>query len=191
MNQSQFLEFIKPELDKSKIKLIVNSRPELDGSFDGSFKEITLNKKADFVFQTLIHEYCHFRQWKENRKLWNRCIKGICNFFDWLEGEEFSEKQLEKYLGELLELEVDCEQRALKLIKEYNLDVNPYLYTEAANACLFSYIFIYKYRTLSKESIYKRSILRLMPGRLLELEDYLDEDNLPKNTIKEFENIFN
>jgi hypothetical protein len=189
MNQKQFLEKVKPELERARIKVLINSKGEFNGSFDSVERELTVNTNGQLVFQTLIHEYCHFLQWKNERQKWNFLTKGVDVFFEWIDGKDFTEEKTSKALVQTIELELDCERKSLELIRNWHLDVNPFLYTTAANAYLFSYIFSYKYRQFVM-GIYKPEILRYMPGHLLDLEDYLDENNIPKNVIDVFENLF-
>jgi len=114
------------------------------GMFDFNFKDnpvlkvATGNKSNEEWFGILIHEYCHFLQWKENSKIWNDFEESNFSIDDIIK----SPKKYKKEILLLIHLEADCEKRAVSLIKQYNLfDHKEYI--QQANAVLYKYGFLY------------------------------------------------
>lgn len=142
----------------------------------------------DGGFKTLIHEYCHMQQWKENCKAWTSCeIKDTDldteTIIDlWLNHIiELSKEQLSKYIEVSRGVELDCEMRALKYIRKYELEkeVNPEEYAKAANAYLFFWSTLKKTRKWydKKRPWEIPEILKEMPSKLLKNKEY---EKVPK-----------
>jgi hypothetical protein len=88
----------------------------------------------------LIHEYCHFIQWRDDCKEWRD--------FE-LKGLAFSEiiqtpKKYKKELLVLLNLELDCEKKVVSILGKKNLFLDKKKYVQTANAILYKYGFLYK-----------------------------------------------
>jgi hypothetical protein len=96
------------------------------------------NKSQEKWFGILIHEYCHFLQWKESSQIWKDFEETDVNIDLIIK----SPKKYKKEILLLLRLEADCERRVVKLIKQYNLfDESEYI--KEANAVLYKYGFLY------------------------------------------------
>jgi hypothetical protein len=133
--------------------------------------------KEDEWFGVLLHEYCHFIQWRDNSKYWDR----FCNY-----DVTYSQILLkpEKYkvaLAALMELEINCERLAVKIIKNNNL-FDHKTYTQSANAILYKYAFLYKFNKWPEDSRTYKKIQDLAPNRILKsYKEYLD---IPKKIIE-------
>jgi hypothetical protein len=97
--------------------------PGCAGSFDGPAKLLEVATDAENWFYVLIHEYCHFKQflkkpsWFDNDDI----------LFDWLEGQNFSSKKVEKIIKETMVCEADCELRVLKMpVFRYGISKSDY-----------------------------------------------------------------
>lgn len=96
-------------------------------------------------FGTFIHEYCHFKQWKENSKLWRNynfddviSVDLLVDF--WLKKKmEFNRRQLNSIIDPIINVEADCEKRVVKLIEKYKLPINKEDYIQKANAYIAFY----------------------------------------------------
>jgi hypothetical protein len=144
------------------------------GWFDSNRKELVCAYKSINGFETLIHEYNHFLQWKNRPDFWEKC-GGFNNLFlAWKEGyhDDISKNKLTRAFNKAIELERDCEINSIKCIKKYELDVDIKRYAKEANSYLFSYHFVKKYRNWPKNSIYTEQLISEMPEEILPLENY-------------------
>lgn len=133
-------------------------------------------------FEIFIHEYCHFLQWKTDRKFWDDSCEHYDTLFDWIENKELdaTEEQLQASLYTILSIEHDCEKRVLKLVQLNpieNFDKDKYI--RAVNAYLWSYHINKELRQRPKNPIYSERVLEHMPNTFnTNLEFYLDKNNL-------------
>jgi hypothetical protein len=101
-------------------------------------KVATGGKTEEEWFGILIHEYCHFLQWYENSKIWEEFDRQDFTF----ENAISNPKKFKKEILVLLKLELDCEKRAIKIIKNNKLFCTKE-YTKFANAILYKYGYLY------------------------------------------------
>jgi hypothetical protein len=190
------------ELLDHEFSVMLHNKDNIDG-FGGWFgaeegeKELVVALKHHMGFEILIHEYCHFLQWKYDRKLWDKSQLTYDVLFDWINYPVFvyspfikdckiSEQELDQSLHDILELEHDCEKRVLKLVKNCPIeDFDTDKYIRAANAYLWSYHINRELRKRSKNPIYSERVLEHMPNTFNpELSFYLDRYNLT-DTIRQ------
>jgi len=128
-------------------------------------------------FGVLLHEYCHFIQWRDNSKYW----ESFCNY-----DVTYSQILLkpEKYklaLTVLMDLEINCERLAVKIIKNNNL-FDHKTYAQSANAILYKYAFLYNFNKWPEDSRTYKKVQDLAPNRILKsYKEYLD---IPKKIIE-------
>ena len=90
-------------------------------------------------FEILVHEFCHMEQWKSDER-WNKWNDNTSKTWDWLAGNIMLNKtQLSNMLDLMVELEKDCEMRAVEKIKKWGLPINLTRYVKKANLYLYSY----------------------------------------------------
>lgn len=160
-------------------------------SIDEHEKEFAVAMKHHMGFEILIHEYCHFLQWKEDRRLWDKSMSTYDVLFDWISYPslvhnafikdcKITDEQLDQSLHDILELEHDCERRVLKLVKNCPIeDFDTDKYIRASNAYLWSYHLNRELRIRPKNPIYSQRVLEHMPNTFnSNLSFYLDRDNL-------------
>lgn len=119
---------------------------------------------------TLVHEYCHFEQWKNNIRVWsNYDANGVP-----LENILWTPKKFKKELIDMINLELDCEKKAVKIISKNQLfNISKYIIT--ANAVLFKYVYAYHFGKWPEKSIKSKEILDICPQKLLKsAEEYLN-----------------
>jgi|688.fasta_scaffold324817_3 hypothetical protein len=184
------------ELIDHGFSVMLHNKDNIDG-FGGWFgaeegdRELVVALKHHMGFEILIHEYCHFLQWKYDRKLWDKSQLTYDVLFDWINYPVFvyssfikdckiSEQELDQSLHDILELEHDCEKRVLKLVKNCPIeDFDTDKYIRAANAYLWSYHINRELRKRPKNPIYSERVLEHMPNTFNpELSFYLDRYNL-------------
>lgn len=128
-------------------------------------KVATKTKFKEEWIGALLHEYCHFIQWRDETKEW-------INFED--KGLTFSEiiqkpKAYKKELLILLKLELDCEKKVFKILSKKNTYINKKKYIKTANAILYKYAFLYKENKWPAVNKYKfDKIVEICSEKLLE-----------------------
>ena len=121
----------------------------MDGNDNPIIKVAKGVLKEEEWFGVLIHEYAHFIQWRDDTKIWNNyCDYDITYSQILLKPEKYK-----KELLALMNLELDCEKRAFKIIKNNNL-------------------FDYKWPDDNRKY---RKVQKICPVKLLDnVKDYLD-----------------
>lgn len=165
----------------------LHQKEHLDG-YGGWFgededgQEFVVAMKHHMGFEILLHEYCHFLQWKTDRRLWEKSNETYNVLFNWIADPtlEVSDEQLNQSLHDILEIEHDCEKKALKIIKNSPIeDFNVDKYMRAVNAYLWSYHLNRELRLKPKRPIYSERVLEHMPNTFnTDLSFYLDRNNL-------------
>lgn len=149
---------------------------------DTNEEEFVVAMKHHMGFEILIHEYCHFLQWKYDRNFWDSTTEYYDILFDWISDPNVvvSEEDLNKSFETILSIEHDCERRVLKLIKNNpieDFDIDKYI--RAVNAYLWSYHINRELRKRPKNPIYSDRVLPHMPNTFnSNLDYYLDKNNL-------------
>jgi hypothetical protein len=158
---------------------------------DDDKKEFAVAMKHHMGFEILIHEYCHFLQWKTDRKLWDKSMETYDILFDWIsypslvastfiKDYKVTPEKLDQSLHDILEIEHDCEKRVLKIVKNCPIeDFDTDKYIRASNAYLWSYHLNRELRLRPKRPIYSERVLEHMPNIFNpDLSFYLDRHNL-------------
>lgn len=198
--QSFTLKIVR-ELLNHNFSVLLHNKDNLNGyggwlSTDEGEEELVVAMKHHMGFEILIHEYCHFLQWKYDRKFWDDSVQYYDLLFDWIEdkSKEETEEDLVKSLHTILAIEHDCEKRVLKLIEHHPIeDFNLDKYQRAVNAYLWSYHLNKELRERPTNPIYSDRILKHMPNTFNKnLDYYFDPNNLTEtmrlSLLQEYEN---
>lgn len=99
-----------------------------------------------------VHEYCHFVQWNTDDKHWINLEISMGNALDlmwrWLDRElELKEKDSTHIINIVQALELDCERKAVKTIKQYKLPININRYILCAKAYIYFFNYVKRYRS--------------------------------------------
>jgi hypothetical protein len=194
--KSSFTIKVVRDLLNNGFSVLLHNKEDLDG-YGGWFgaeeegKEFVVAMKHHMSFEILIHEYCHFLQWKNDRKFWDKSMFTYDILFDWLAADlvnaipemkqrVFSDEELDQSLHDILEIEHDCEKRVLKLVKNNPIeDFDTDKYIRAVNAYLWSYHLNKELRRRPINPIYSERVLPNMPNVFNEnVLYYLDKNNL-------------
>jgi hypothetical protein len=174
VKQSPLYKIIKKDLKEYDGKIILykgeycGGNDRCYGMFDFNSKEQPVlkiavgNKSNEHWFGILIHEYCHFLQWRDNTKIWKQFEESNFSIDDIIN----SPKKHKKELLLLMKLEADCERRVIKLIKKYRL-FSVKEYAQEANAVLFKYGFLYTDGYWPKNNKELPECWTLCPDRIL------------------------
>lgn len=137
-----------------------------------------------------VHESSHVDQLSEESPLW---FDPILESYDVDMLSRHTSKgcrktaKLERYFKKSLELELDCEKRAVEKIKKYKLNLNVEEYIQTGNVYLFSYFCFYHLKCWydSKFRIYdQEELVNQMPKTYLNLDDYWKKNNLIYNFLE-------
>jgi hypothetical protein len=144
----RFLELVQKDCLQHGVEIVFHPRQEIklsrkisvSGFWDEQDKKLNVAIYCDDWLTVLAHEYGHFCQWKENKFLDKTTSDAYIRFDEWLDGErELSKKYLDLYCELIQKCELDCEKRALKLIKQYSLYRDEKLYIQKANSYVLGY----------------------------------------------------
>jgi hypothetical protein len=174
MTKSEFLNFVKEECKKHKVKCVLKNTSylKIEGiTCSGLFYpegKLVVAMKSPMAYEILLHEYCHMTQWIEQTEEWKNHQKiNPDQFSGWLNGTPC--RNIKKYIKWIIDVELDNEKRAVKMIKKINLDfIDINLYIKKANAYVQFYNWVLKNRKWSKPNkpIYKsEAVLSLVPSK--------------------------
>lgn len=183
------------ELLSSGFSVLLHKKKDLDG-YGGWFgaeegeKEFVVALDHDMGFEVFVHEYCHYLQWRDNRRLWDRSLTTYDILFDWIDKPDstYSDAEIDQSLHDILEIEYDCETRALRLLKNNPIEgVDTDKYVRAVNAYLFHYHLNRKLRKRPKQPIYSDRVLAAMPNVFgSNLDYYLNPLNMTQSMEEAF-----
>jgi hypothetical protein len=187
MNKKEFLTKVVAELLDDDFAILLHRKDNIDG-YGGWFgaedgeREFVVALNNSMGFETALHEYCHYLQWKNNRVLWEKSALTYDILFEWIDKPvlDYTKDELDQSLHDILELEHDCEKLALNILKTENIsDINVDSYIKAVNAYLWHYHINREKRIRPKKPIYTEDIISHMsPVFILDLNYYLDRNNL-------------
>ena len=182
MNQDDFITLVALHLscyDMSvvfhhAVKVPLDNRGYVSGYFDDYSKKLHVARNSPIWLSVLVHEYCHFLQWENDVSVWKKFEKNYKHWETWVDKRKnLSEKQLNKEFLAVRNLELDCEKRAVKIIKKYKLPINVKDYIKNANSYIYFYSYVKKFRTWCKLAPYKvQQILDVMPTKFLTNAQY-------------------
>lgn len=196
-NQRQFCKLVKQDLADYDGKVIlckgefVGGKSQCCGIFYFNAKSEPIIKVAmgknsrDEWFGVLVHEYAHFLQWKFASKIWDKFQGGDFSF-DTLILDPIKNRR--KILT-MIELEMDCERKAISLIKRFKLCNSVRLYAQQANAVLYKYAYLYKYArwpVANSRSVAQNLSVAILPTAKdylsipVELKDFLSNGKFAK-----------
>lgn len=100
---------------------------------------VACGKPVEKWIEILIHEFCHMEQWKSDPR-WDKWTDACEKTWGWLSGDYMMNKtQLMAVLDDMVELEKDCEMRAVEKIRKWGLPISVQKYVQKANVYLYSY----------------------------------------------------
>jgi hypothetical protein len=146
---------IRVTISNTKYVSFPNEKTKLNGYFlaSGKRRELAIATKKPFSqwLPVLIHESCHMDQYLERSPIWNvtRMHKGNDAFSildSWVNGKEYAPSTIIRAINAVVELEKDCEKRAIMKIEELRLPIKRSIYVKKANAYIMSFVMLYRFR---------------------------------------------
>lgn len=140
-----------------------------------------------------VHESCHVDQLIDKASIW---YEGVFDTEkDWLDlhtrGKTRKSKKIESYFRKLMELELDCDKRAVEKIKKYKLNIDIKTYIKSSNIYMFSYYCFYHQKCWydGQHRIYdQKNILKEMPSKHLKPQEYWSKNDSVYNFLKKHNN---
>jgi hypothetical protein len=172
----QFVRHVKKHLAEHGMKLVIgkgkfvnsgNSRCE--GYFNESEGVIKVAGGNQYFLQTLVHEYAHFLQYLNKVCVYTKSEKASLIVEDWFNGKNFNPKTLKQAFLRVRAMERDCEKRALKLIDDFNLNIDKKMYAKRANCYIYTHFLMEKtrkYSTYKKSPYFSKYVLKIMPSNM-------------------------
>ena len=127
-------------------------------------------------FGVLVHEYCHFIQWRDNSRLWNRFCDHDITYSQIILKPQKYKKELEA----LMELEINCEKCATNIIKNNKL-FDHKKYVQSANAIIYKYAFLYNYGKWPNDNRKYKKVQDYCSTKIL--KSYKEYLNIPEKVI--------
>ncbi|MDB4314426.1 hypothetical protein N9955_00075 [bacterium] len=163
-----FYDWACEYLEKHNKKLTVKGGKYLrtgDGNCAGwcDGDEIVIAGKTRLFEETFVHEFCHMQQVIEGSPLW---IDSEYDIWEVIKKKAVGIKDWDRFYESIL-VERDCELRAIKMSKKWNL-FNNELYAQKANVYLYYYQYLFiSCNWVNSTTIYKRKLVSLMPKKIL------------------------
>lgn len=111
-----------------------------------------VGKDVSLWLPILVHESCHMDQWIEQAPQWVNGImpdgrEAIDTVVEWIHGTDHPMELVADCLGRSREVELDCEMRTAKKIRQFDLPINVEEYIQRSN----SYILFYNFMKTSRK----------------------------------------
>lgn len=141
------------------INYVGNAKIQVSGYFDSDAMELAVatDKAPNEWLEILIHESCHLDQYLDDNDFWNDSfiddVDSSAILDLWLNKRiELNPKQIKDVVKKIIDLERDCDLRAIEKIKKYNLDsiIDLRQYTRKSNAYHLSYDAVAQLRKWNK-----------------------------------------
>jgi len=127
-----------------------------------------------------LHEYCHYKQYKENSKKWDDFIRiGGYKIWNWLNYEiELDNAELIQIINVARDLELDCEKRVVKIIEKHGLNcININKHIKLSNTYILFYSLLPKTRKWYSKAPYDfKSIIDIVSDKFLDNYDIVPKD---------------
>ena len=157
-DEQRVVEYIKAESKKRGCKVKIYSNRKLKNTLfecaDGEFSEFDMEirclkdrkDKKNYWIGVLVHEYCHLLQCYNEEKVWQNFEDVTSEIEDGIIFKKSSEIQMPKrqrlnLAKAIIKLELDCEKKAVNLLKQLKTNIDYDYYIACANVILYKYIF--------------------------------------------------
>jgi hypothetical protein len=154
-----FLESMAQELAAAGAKLTLCAERQIAGRdgmgcagfFESDPPELAFAVGKPFAdwFLVAVHEFCHFKQWREEPESFNRACHDIERLFSWVAGEiELDEAQAAELGRVARDLEHDCERRVLANLGAFGIEtlIDRAQYAQKANSYFNFYNYVARHR---------------------------------------------
>jgi len=190
-----FLDYVDSTLKKYRFTLVLSmddltvGKNTVGGTFDEIDKKLEISIKDEGWLEVLVHEFNHFLQYIQQEPIFLKLSESGSNMsedlWSWLDHEiELPKKRISEIIQSIIDMELDCERRSVKMIKEFSLPIDIKEYVFVAYTYLNFYNYVKKHRTWFKQSVGLSDIKELRSMKNIHLRGKFKR--LPKG----FEEIF-
>lgn len=172
----QFVKFVRQHLAEYGMKLVIGRGRKVNsdgcrcsGYFDEDQKHIKIGRKTPDFLSILVHEYCHFLQYINNSRVYQKSEKASRIVDNWFAGKNYSPLILKRAFFIVRSMELDCEKRAVRLIRKFGLPINLKIYSKEANCYVYSHFLMEKTRKFNPFKVnpyYSKQVRRIMPSKI-------------------------
>ena len=184
----RFVEHVRAECRKHGVRFLLQDTKKVDqsgsGGCSGYFCDhrmvLAVARRSRYWIEVLVHEYCHMRQWLEGSRAWRRSGERAGWYWDWVDGRIRKPKHMTATAcRRQLEVELDCERRAVRMARKWRLGIDLRKYVREANAYILFYTFIRLNGVwYNKSPTRVPQIVETMPERFMRREWY---ERLPRD----------
>lgn len=139
-------------------------------AFKGWLRIATGEAKKTWI-EVFLHETCHLDQARENQEWFDSIDSHIADLDNWLNDKETKTPVSWQNVSKIVELEHDCEKRAIEKIKTFQLPIDTLTYCQKANAYLKSYIQTLKDKKWDSTPYTNPKRWKAMPKTLMSMEE--------------------
>jgi hypothetical protein len=175
----QFVRFVKLHLAEYGMTLVFGRGKSVNtdgfrcaGFFNEDKKIIKIAKNTTNFMAVLVHEYCHFLQYINNSKIYEKSHEAGYIVDNWLKGKNYDPKVVKRSFFIVRAMERDCEKRAIKIIKKFELNIDTKIYAKKAHCYIYSHFIMERKRKFDsyKKSPYSsQTVLKNMPSTMATL----------------------
>lgn len=122
----------------------VRSNGYFSEEWDGSPPTLAIATNVN-TLDTMIHEYCHMKQFLESHPTWT-ALASRGQMWNWLAGIDYPDDVITESVYAYMNVEIDCEIRAVKFHQEWETGINIEEYIQKANAYTLFYRYLRDYR---------------------------------------------
>jgi hypothetical protein len=174
-----FMAYVKRMCKMNKVELMLspsktvvltdNFSADCSGYFDGDDRVLAVacGKPFEEWIEILIHEFGHMQQWLTDER-WKKWTDSCLDLWDWMDKAKImNNTQLNSVIDSVIELERDCEIRALQIMDKWNLPINRGRYKRKANLYLYSYRLMPELKKFPTGVYNNKHIVEMCPPRML------------------------
>lgn len=165
------LKYQKHKITFVPQKYLVIGRATSTGWADDKELRIATKWPISTWIGVFVHETCHLDQQMQRPRWHDIREDAVGKVDDWLAGKKVD--YVDKYIRLTVELEWDCEMRAVRKIIRNKLPVNLKQYAQMANAYILGYHWTYNNRKWCKKSYETVKIWSNMPEKIISLKTAL------------------
>jgi len=177
-----FIKFVRHECRRYKVKFMLQHENEIKNQDEGALScggyftdtpaELAVATRISYTdfLSTLVHEYSHMTQWIDNSPYYigHRGFDSWDIIERWINGEEFKKNTVKRCINIVRNCELDCDRRAIKIIKKHRVSININTYCQKSSA----YIYFHNFMKITRKWEYKdipsnkHQIINKMPTNL-------------------------
>lgn len=176
------LKYRKQELRFVPKNYLVFGKSETTGWADGTEIRVATGKKPEVWMGVFIHETCHVDQAEQRPEWMEDCENSVYLLDEWLKGKKVHNMAI--HVRKIIELERDCEKRAMAKIRANKLPLDLYKYAQGANSYILGYHWTLANRKWCTKTYRDCRVRSKMPLKLLPLSYLL---NPPKEILSVFD----